>query len=190
MPYQCLLEHAAFAPTQVIPWWRRRRRRFPLTPNEHRLLCQSLYFAHYQGWHLRRQGRPLSPQQRQLARRMGVHSPQRVRLLWRRHLPRAYPMPLRATLVRHGLAAERLWGFTLGYAMVLHPDAWGDPGILAHELVHVAQYERLGQEGFTHLYLQALLRHGYEQHPLEHEAEALARRFCHRLDPAPSSSRN
>jgi len=185
MPYQRLLQHASPASARIEP--PPRRRPLPTPPGQPPLLAQALYYAHHQGWRLRRLGQPLSTPQRQLARQMGVRYPERVRLLWSQHLPRAYPLPLRRTLARQGLAPELLWGFTLGYGIVLQPDAWGDPAILAHELVHVAQYERLGPESFTRHYLQDLLQHGYGQHPLEQEAEALARRLCHRLDPAPSS---
>lgn len=184
MPYQRLLQHALSASAKVQPPAHHRRlRQLPTQPP---LLALALRFARLQSWRLRRLGQPLSPFQCRLARQMGVQTPERVRLLWSRQLPRPYPLPLRCTLAKLGLTSELLWGFTLGYGIVLHPDAWGDPAILAHELVHVAQYERLGFETFTHVYLQALLQHGYEQHPLEREAERLARRICHRLDPAPS----
>jgi hypothetical protein len=49
---------------------------------------------------------------------------------------------------------------------------------LAHEFVHVAQYERLGREGFLQEYIQQIAAHGYPDAPFELEAEAKASK-CH-----------
>ena len=37
----------------------------------------------------------------------------------------------------------------------------------AHEFVHVAQYERLGREGFLQEYIQQIAAHGYKYVPFE-----------------------
>ena len=42
--------------------------------------------------------------------------------------------------------------------------------LLAHEFVHVAQYERLGREGFLQEYIQQIAAHGYPDPPFELEA--------------------
>jgi hypothetical protein len=44
------------------------------------------------------------------------------------------------------------------------------PGLLAHEVAHVAQFERLGWRGMMTAYGALWLEHGYLAHPLEHEA--------------------
>ena len=44
------------------------------------------------------------------------------------------------------------------------------PGLLAHEVAHVAQFERLGWRGMLTAYGALWLEHGYRAHPLEHEA--------------------
>jgi hypothetical protein len=46
------------------------------------------------------------------------------------------------------------------------------------ELVHVAQYERLGKEGFLQEYMQQIAAHGYLDAPFELEAEAKAIKVC------------
>jgi uncharacterized protein YjaZ len=46
--------------------------------------------------------------------------------------------------------------------------------LLAHELHHVAQYERLGIAGFARRYITELLVAGYANAPLEAEANAAA----------------
>jgi hypothetical protein len=48
----------------------------------------------------------------------------------------------------------------------------------AHEFVHVAQYERLGREGFLQEYVQQIAAHGYLDAPFELEAEAKAIQAC------------
>ena len=44
------------------------------------------------------------------------------------------------------------------------------PGLLAHEVAHVAQFRRLGWRGMVTAYGALWLEHGYLAHPLEHEA--------------------
>ena len=44
------------------------------------------------------------------------------------------------------------------------------PGLLAHEVAHVAQFQRLGWRGMLAAYGALWLEHGYAAHPLEHEA--------------------
>ena len=46
--------------------------------------------------------------------------------------------------------------------------------LVLHELVHVAQYARLGAAGFPAVYVLGLARHGYQAHPLEREAREKA----------------
>jgi hypothetical protein len=56
---------------------------------------------------------------------------------------------------------------------------------MAHEFVHVAQYERLGREGFLQEYMQQIATHGYLNSPFEKEAEAEASRACRDAEIAP-----
>jgi Domain of unknown function (DUF4157) len=74
---------------------------------------------------------------------------------------------------------------TLGRLVIIRRRAAGDPHLLRHELVHVAQWRRLGVVGFLVRYLGSYLRwrlrgHGhraaYLRIPLEIEAEWQARR--------------
>jgi hypothetical protein len=44
--------------------------------------------------------------------------------------------------------------------------------LLAHELAHVQQWQRLGVARFIWHYAKGLVRHGYWRHPLEEEARA------------------
>lgn len=73
---------------------------------------------------------------------------------------------------------------TLGKLVLVRRRAVGDERLLRHELVHVAQWRRLGVVGFLRRYLVAYARwrlrghpHGaaYRRIPLEVEAEWVAR---------------
>lgn len=46
--------------------------------------------------------------------------------------------------------------------------------LLAHELAHVQQWQRLGLIAFIWTYCRYFLRYGYADHPLEEEARAAA----------------
>lgn len=59
------------------------------------------------------------------------------------------------------------------------------PGLLAHEVAHVAQFERMGWRRMLTAYGALWLEHGYRAHPMEHEARdaeraALAQRAARR----------
>ena len=70
-------------------------------------------------------------------------------------------------LTRRGYVA-----ITFGHVIVFTRDP--TPTLWRHELVHVDQYRRYGL-AFLPLYLWLYMRHGYAAHPLEREAEELAR---------------
>ena len=126
-------------------------------------------------------GKPLTGEQLALARVVHVAAPERVRVM---AVP-AVPLPLPPFLRR---TAERLrWlspiaGMTLGYGIVLRSDCAQDRRLLAHELAHVAQYERYARikrdgsyghgrfSGFLRRYLRECVWPGYPHGPLEREA--------------------
>ena len=63
-------------------------------------------------------------------------------------------------------------------AMIVRLDCANNRRLLAHEFVHVEQYNRLGTEGFLREYIQQLAACGYQNAPFELEAEAKATRAC------------
>jgi hypothetical protein len=67
---------------------------------------------------------------------------------------------------------------TAVYGVIVHRDCANNLRLLAHEFVHVAQYERLGREGFLQEYIQQIAAHGYLNAPFESEAEAKATKAC------------
>jgi hypothetical protein len=116
--------------------------------------------------------RPLTAREMDDARRLGVLRPQDVRVA----VLDAFPMPedaeLRAEAERHGLGSRAEAGRTMGHAILLKAWALDAPTVLRHELVHVAQMDRLGREGFLRRYLMELEMLGYARSSLELEAYA------------------
>jgi hypothetical protein len=69
-------------------------------------------------------------------------------------------------------------GLTAVYGVIVHRDCANNLRLLAHEFVHVAQYERLGREGFLQEYIQQIAAYGYQKAPFELEAEAKSIKAC------------
>lgn len=116
-------------------------------------------------------GRPLSPDERTLARSLGVAAPEKVRVAVREQFPLPEDQRLVQASREYGLVfgtAEEV-GRTQGYAILLKPGAAAST--LSHELVHVAQTERFGGiSAYAREYLVELLVVGYHRAPLEQEA--------------------
>jgi hypothetical protein len=77
-----------------------------------------------------------------------------------------------------GLLNADTGGLTAGYGVIVRLDCAKNLRLLAHESVHVAQYERLGRERFLQEYIQQIAAHGYLNAPFEQEAEAKAIKAC------------
>jgi hypothetical protein len=69
-------------------------------------------------------------------------------------------------------------GLALRYGIFVRSDCWGDRALVAHELAHTAQYERLGGiQAFLRQYLTECLTVGYPEGPMEQEAIAAVSRL-------------
>ena len=118
-----------------------------------------------------REGEPLTVNQLALARALNVAEPARVRVMAVRQVPMPLPRTVRRAAQRLGWLSPHIAGMTLGYGIVLRHDVWGDQRLLAHELAHVAQYERLGRfYGFLRQYMRECIWPGYPHGALEIEA--------------------
>ena len=63
------------------------------------------------------------------------------------------------------------WGICLPpRAIYVLPEHYENRELLRHEGRHWLQYERMGAFRFYTIYLWLLVRHGYENHPMEVEA--------------------
>ena len=113
------------------------------------------------------------------ARAIGVQSPDRVRLLQIETIPRPTQPQLRAACDAIDFLTPATRGLTVGHGIFIRSDCWRDRLLVVHELVHVAQYERLGGIlPFLRRYLFECLTVGYSTAPLELEAIAVTARVC------------
>jgi hypothetical protein len=136
------------------------------------LLCTIAWVARRQASILRN-GVPLNHTQRELASALGVDSVERVRVVSAAVIPMPLPRWTRALALRGGWISQHIAGMTLGHGIVIREDYLDDMRLLAHELAHVSQYERLGGiAGFLRHYLRECVWPGYPHGALEREARA------------------
>lgn len=127
--------------------------------------------------HILRRGIALSGPQLHLAAKVGIANPEKVRLLSVTVIPPTNRF-FRAVGTKLGFVSSQTIGMTLQYGIYIQEDHWGHLQLIAHELTHVAQYERLGGfQGFLSRYLQECIDPGYPLGDLELEAKR-AENFC------------
>ena len=123
-------------------------------------------------------GRALTPIEFNLAQHIGVAHPEEVRILSVSRIPPPAHLRVKQLAKQVGLLNADTAGLTAGYGVIVRRDCANNLRLLAHEFVHVAQYERLGREGFLEEYIQQIAAHGYLNAPFELEAEAKATKAC------------
>ncbi len=113
------------------------------------------------------------------AKAIGVRNPERVRLLRVDSVPvPAHPL-LRAAAASINFLTAEPRGLALDYGIFIRADHWRDRALIAHELVHTAQFQRLGGIlPFLQTYIFQCATVGYPNAPLELEAIATAARIC------------
>lgn len=80
--------------------------------------------------------------------------------------------------VRWYLKATGYAGITLPpFGVYILAERMNDEALIRHEQVHWQQAQRMGTLKFYAVYLWLLARHGYADHPMEHEARAAERRL-------------
>jgi hypothetical protein len=125
-----------------------------------------------------REGVPLSEAGLADAAALGVGEPERVRLLALVRVPIPSDLTLRTAAAAIRFLTPTTCGLALRYGIFVRNDYWGDRRLVAHELAHTAQYERLGGiEPFLRQYLYECLTVGYPEAPMEQEAIAAAGRL-------------
>jgi hypothetical protein len=125
------------------------------------------------------EGVRLSPTELADAKKIGVQNPERVRLLRVETIPvPANPM-LRAAGASINFLTAAPRGLALDYGIFVRADHWRDRELIAHELVHTAQYQRLGGIlPFLQTYIFQCATVGYQHAPLELEAVKTAAQIC------------
>jgi hypothetical protein len=117
------------------------------------------------------------------ARRVGVAQPERIRLLAISAIPVPEHPVLRVIGEAAGLISPFTAGLALRYGIYIRRDVFSDRFLVAHELVHTAQYERFGSIiAFLRQYLRECLTVGYPAAPLEQEAILTSERLRHEAD--------
>jgi hypothetical protein len=143
-----------------------------------RLLPLAASWVQRQEKRMLRLGVPLSDQELTDANAIGVAEPDRVRLLQLDQVPFPTDPMLKAAAVAIQFLTPATRGLTLRHGIFVRSDCWRDRTLIAHELVHVRQYERLGGIlPFLRQYLFECLTIGYPAAPMEQEAIRLSRKI-------------
>lgn len=125
------------------------------------------------------EGVPLSEKEIVDATGAGVQQPGRVRLLRVDSIPTPIHPQLKAAAEVIAFLTPATRGLTLQYGIFIRSDCWRDRALIVHELVHTAQYERLGGIlPFLRKYLFECITTGYPESPMEQEAITLVARIC------------
>ncbi len=125
-----------------------------------------------------REGIPLSSVEIDDARAAGVKKPETVRVLPVDEIPAPQHPLLKAAMAGIQLLTGTARGLTFQYGIFIRSDCREDRHVVAHELVHTSQYERLGGIlPFLRQYIFDCFTVGYAQAPLEIEADEIARRI-------------
>ena len=133
--------------------------------------------ARQERWILR-VGEPLPPREIEIAVRVGIRRPERIRLLRVERVPVPIGGILGAAAKRAGFGFDDIGGMTMRYGIFIKSDCWGNLPLLAHELAHTRQYEDLGGlYPFLYRYLREYLSDGYLGSSLEHEAYRIGMSF-------------
>ncbi len=125
-----------------------------------------------------REGVPLTAEELADAREVGVREPERVRLLRLASVPLPDDLVMKAAAHAIQFLTPSTRGLAFGHGIFVRRDCWRDRFLIAHELVHTAQYERLGGIlPFLRQYLGQCITVGYANAPLEQEAIVTAARL-------------
>jgi hypothetical protein len=134
-------------------------------------------WAEEQAEQILRKGSTLDEDGRRLARCVGVGRPDDVRILLVKQVPAPADPLLREACQALGFLGAETAGLTIGHGIFLRKDRQDDPGLLAHELRHVAQYEAQPSiSAYLAIYIPDLVRYGYSAAPFEIDAYEAAKR--------------
>ncbi len=115
-------------------------------------------------------GRQLTKSEMHIARISGVAKPDKVRVI----ITNDFPMPkdenLQKEAIKYGFGSRFEGARMMGKAILIKPEHSNNSVILSHELVHLAQHDKMGREAFIKRYLIELEILGYSRSLLELEA--------------------
>jgi len=124
-------------------------------------------------------GQRLPPENRKDAEAIGIQRIDDVRMVAWDTIPLPNDPGLKHLAVETELITDRTIGMTFGHGIVVKNGQY-DRRLVAHELVHVMQYEKFGGiEAFLKEYgKEVAFPPGYPHGPLEREAAQVADRVC------------
>ena len=136
-------------------------------------------YAEEQETKILQDGVPLTEQQCSDAKQLGIQNPGRIRLM---KVP-VIPTPTQPVLAKAneyvGMIGPQSATLSYGYGAFIRADLWEDRAAIVHELVHVAQQERLGGiNAFLKAYLKECLTVGHDNSPMEKEAVTRTKEIC------------
>ena len=135
-----------------------------------RLLPKAIAWAEEEAAAALASGMSMSESGLRLARSVGVHFPERIRVVEAASLPSPADPELNSAALQAGLLGPGMEGLTLGYAVFIL-EGRGSNRLISHECRHVYQYEMAGSiAAFLPLYLQQIVSYGYDQAPYEIDA--------------------
>ena len=126
-------------------------------------------------------GLALTSQQLNDARALGVRDAEKVRVLHVQNVPLPCSWLARFARIFVGTSFRETSGLSARYGIFIRAHFAADRHLLAHELTHTHQYERLGGiRPFLQRYLHECLTVGYASADLEIEARDAANNLCAR----------
>lgn len=126
--------------------------------------------------HILEHGSPLNQTQTEDARFVGVEKPEDVRVLIVPSIPMPHYKLLFSTFIETKIFDAESAGLSLGHGILLKLDAFPRDFWLAHELVHVSQFEKTGGIFPAYeKYLAQCLTDGYRESEMEREADEKAK---------------
>lgn len=122
-------------------------------------------------------GRELNDDEKQMAHKIGITFPERVRVV----ILQDFPTPTNQTLLsqakQYGMGSAAESGRTIGYIVMLKAKFKNDPWILAHQLAYVANQEKMGRRDFIRRFIAERELLGNRQGPMEINAKKVAMEF-------------
>jgi len=123
------------------------------------------------------QGTALSPAALDDARAAGVRMPESIRVCAVPEIPQPGHPKIKQLAAEVGLITPQTIAITFGFGIFVRAERAHEREILVHECAHVAQYEKLGVEGFLMQYVVQIFKNGYDNAPMEREAREVAMRI-------------
>jgi hypothetical protein len=116
-------------------------------------------------------GRDLTPEELNIAKRIGIKNYDIIRVYESSVVPNPSDIVLNELGKQIGLISANTIGICFRYGIFIHENALDKKAVLTHELIHTIQYERFGSiKAFITQYLKECLEVGYHQSDLEKEA--------------------